>query len=191
MGKGMAARLVSESAAGTPSRPLHIWNRTPSVCTEFKARFPDASIVICGTPAAVVAACGVTYSMLSTPEAAEAVFNAKEGTLAGVTAGKAVVDAATLAEADHKKMSAAVTAAGGIYLEAPVSGSKGPAETGALVFLCGGNEELFTSVAADLGAMGKASHFLGEVGAGTQAKVREGWDGGRDEGRRAVAVVPQ
>ena len=59
------------------------------------------------------------------------------------------------------------------FIEAPVSGSKGPAATGTLIFLCAGSKELFDEVVdGDLTAMGKASHFFGtEVGAGTRAKL--------------------
>ena len=57
-----------------------------------------------------------------------------------------------------------VVAKGGRFLEAPVSGSKGPAAAGALVFLCGGDKPLFEQVSAELEAMGKASFYYGEVG---------------------------
>ena len=53
-------------------------------------------------------------------------------------------------------MSAAVQAAGGGFLEAPVSGSKGPAEQGALIFLTAGDEAVKDAASADLDAMGKA-----------------------------------
>ena len=58
-------------------------------------------------------------------------------------------------------------------MEAPVSGSKGPAATGALIFLCAGSEDLFVEIKDNaLAAMGKASHFFSnEVGAGTRAKL--------------------
>lgn len=148
MGEGMAARLISEKVAGSPSRALHVWNRSASKCEALKSKFPDANIVVEESAKAVVEACGVTYSMLSTPEvrcrcrvplrgcltltpssirqlqAAASVFNDSAGTLAGVTSGKAIVDCATLAESDHQTMSAAVTAKSGVYMEAPVSGSK-------------------------------------------------------------------
>jgi 3-hydroxyisobutyrate dehydrogenase-like beta-hydroxyacid dehydrogenase len=61
----------------------------------------------------VVEACGVTYSMLSTPEASKIVFEAESGVLAGVSAGKSIIDCATLAEADMQRMSDAVVAKGG------------------------------------------------------------------------------
>ena len=59
------------------------------------------------------------------------------------------------------------------FLEAPVSGSKGPAAQGTLVFLCAGSEELFNEIKDNgLNAMGKASHFFSDtVGAGTRAKL--------------------
>ena len=56
-----------------------------------------------------------------------------------------------------------IEAAGAAYLEAPVSGSKGPAEAGQLVFLAGGDRALFDRAAPALDVMGKASFFLGPV----------------------------
>lgn len=59
------------------------------------------------------------------------------------------------------------------FLEAPVSGSKAPAATGALIFLCAGSEDLFNEIKdSGLAAMGKASHFFQtQVGYGTRAKL--------------------
>ncbi len=56
-----------------------------------------------------------------------------------------------------------IEAAGATYLEAPVSGSKGPAEAGQLVFLAGGERALFDRAAPALDVMGKASFYLGPV----------------------------
>lgn len=55
----------------------------------------------------------------------------------------------------------AVEAARGAYLEAPVSGSKGPAEAGQLIFLAGGDQGLFERAQPVLDVMGKAAFFLG------------------------------
>eukprot|EP00977_Amphora_coffeiformis_P000208 scaffold64_cov150-Amphora_coffeaeformis.AAC.2 len=174
MGQGMVARLVSQGVAGTDDKPLVVWNRTPTKCQELVQQFPDATIVIKESPCDVVRACDVTYSMLSTPEASQVVFDAPDtGTLAGVGEGKCIVDCATLAETDMQRMEKAVTAKGGRFLEAPVSGSKGPAIQGSLIFLCAGDQTLFDQVKDNgLQAMGKASHFFGtSVGAGTRAKL--------------------
>jgi 3-hydroxyisobutyrate dehydrogenase-like beta-hydroxyacid dehydrogenase len=116
--------------------------------------------------------CTLPYK-LSTPEASKAVFEAEAGILAGVSDGKSIVDCATLAEEDMKRMHDAVFAKGGRFLEAPVSGSKAPAVMGSLIFLCAGSKPLFEEVKDNgLNVMGKASHFFGEeVGYGTRAKL--------------------
>lgn len=205
MGQGMAARLLSEGVAGTgPDRPLVVWNRSGAKCADLVARFPDRTVLVKATPREVVEACGVTYSMLSTPEVAREVFQGDTGVLVGVGPGRAIVDCATLAEADMQAMEQAVVARGGYvtekhpvatyvteatqiksyrishdtllhrrFLEAPVSGSKGPAAQGTLIFLCAGDEGLFNEIKdTGLKVMGKASHFFGtSVGAGTRAKL--------------------
>lgn len=170
----MAARLLTQKVAGTQENPLVIWNRTQSKCEELKKSLGEGyHVIIKDTAKEVVEACDVTYSMLSTPEASKAVFEAQDGVLAGVSTGKSIVDCATLAEADMKRMSTAVISKGGRFLEAPVSGSKVPAATGALIFLCAGSKDLFDQVKDNgLNAMGKASHFFSEeVGYGTRAKL--------------------
>jgi len=173
MGKGMVGCLLSSEIAGNSDKPLILWNRTRQKCQDIQDSFPTKNIIIMDTPRDVVEACGVTYCMLSTPEASRSVFEGKDGVLAGVSQGKSIVDCATLAEADMKRMSSAVVSLGGRFLEAPVSGSKAPAVNGALIFLCAGSKDLFDEVEGKgLAAMGKASHFLNtEVGYGTKAKL--------------------
>jgi 3-hydroxyisobutyrate dehydrogenase-like beta-hydroxyacid dehydrogenase len=51
--------------------------------------------------------------MLSTPEASRAVFDGEDGTLAGVSPGKFIIDCATLAESDMIGMSERVLSRGG------------------------------------------------------------------------------
>jgi 3-hydroxyisobutyrate dehydrogenase-like beta-hydroxyacid dehydrogenase len=113
MGEGMAARLLSEGVAGTDSSPLIVWNRTGSKCTALKEKFPDKTIIAKDSAREVVEACGITYSILSTPEVSKIVFEGDNGVLAGITSGKAIVDCATLAEADMTRMDEAVKAKGG------------------------------------------------------------------------------
>lgn len=109
----MASRLVSQGVAGTADSPLTVWNRTSSKCDELKKRFPDANIVVKGTAKEVVESCRVTFSILSTPEASRAVFEGENGTLAGVSDGKFIIDCATLAESDMKRMGEQVNSKGG------------------------------------------------------------------------------
>ena len=54
-----------------------VWNRSPDASEEIKAQFPG-KIEVATTAAEVVQSCPITYSMLSTIAASEAVFD-KEG----------------------------------------------------------------------------------------------------------------
>ncbi|CAM9660589.1 unnamed protein product [Chrysoparadoxa australica] len=167
MGNGMARCLVKGG------RKLLVWNRSPEKCQKLLNDLGPASVEIASSPAEVIRRVDVTYGMLSTPEAAEGVFYAEEGILAGISSGKGYVDCATLTVDCMKGMHANVVAKGGRWLEAPVSGSKVPAETGQLIFMCGGDEELFNTkeVGEELAMMGKASYYLGEPGRGTEMKL--------------------
>lgn len=57
---------------------------------------------------------------------------------AGMSAGKGYVDVSTVDADTSREVAAAIRAAGASFLEAPVSGSKAPAEQGKLIFLTGG-----------------------------------------------------
>ena len=164
MGDGMARILIKSG------RKLVVWNRTAAKAEALKAESPD-SVVVAATPAEALAQVELAYVMLSTPDVVKAVYEMEGGVLAGVAAGKKIVDCATLAVEDMTRLNEQVTSKGGRFLEAPVSGSKGPAANGQLIFLCGGDEALYTECAADLDAMGKAKFFFGEVGAGTKIKL--------------------
>lgn len=120
MGLGMADNLLKNGV------PLIIWNRTASACEPLLSSYPELCRRV-DSPEEVVAACAVTWSMLSTLEASDAVFPA---VLSAITPGKSIVDCATFTPERMQQMDGAVTAKGGRFLEAPVSGSKGPAAAG-------------------------------------------------------------
>jgi 3-hydroxyisobutyrate dehydrogenase-like beta-hydroxyacid dehydrogenase len=134
MGEGMAARLLSQGIAGTEESPLVVWNRTPFKCTALAEKFADKKVVIKSTAREVIEACAVTYSILSTPEASKAVFEMEgDGVLAGMSEGKAIVDCATLAEADMQRMNEAVVAKGGYVLFLSCCGAVVQLQTAAVV----------------------------------------------------------
>jgi 3-hydroxyisobutyrate dehydrogenase-like beta-hydroxyacid dehydrogenase len=93
------------------------------------------------------------------------------GVIAGISEGKIIVDCATLSPERMIAIAAQVNSRGGHFLEAPVSGSKVPAETGQLIFLCGGDANIFEEVGPALDVMGKAKFLFGPVGKGSQVKL--------------------
>eukprot|EP00879_Flechtneria_rotunda_P023470 GHRR01024826.1.p1 GENE.GHRR01024826.1~~GHRR01024826.1.p1 ORF type:complete len:256 (+),score=98.14 GHRR01024826.1:252-1019(+) len=93
------------------------------------------------------------------------------GVVDGLKPGKSYVDMSTVDEATSQEIAAAVTAKGGRFLEAPVSGSKKPAIDGQLIILAAGDEGLFKECEGAFSVMGKRSLFLGSVGAGSRMKL--------------------
>lgn len=158
MGTAMVTRLL---AAGYT---VHVWNRTAAAMEPLVA----AGATRARSPAAAAAAADVTFAMLADPQAATDVALAAA---AGLAPGKGYIDASTVDAGTAAAVAALVAAAGASYMEAPVSGSKGPAEKGELVFLCGGDGKLFDRAAPALDVMGKARMLLGPAGAGANAKL--------------------
>ncbi len=161
MGQAMAANLVKAGYDVT------VWNRTADKCEPLLA----LGAMKAQTPAEVMAACDICFAMVSDPAAALDLCFAGQGVLEGMKEGKAYVDISTVDAETAIAIDKAVRARGGRYLEAPVSGSKKPAEDGTLVFLCGGDEELYREASPALEIMGKALFHLGEVGSGARMKL--------------------
>jgi 3-hydroxyisobutyrate dehydrogenase-like beta-hydroxyacid dehydrogenase len=67
MGRGMARNLLRKLDS-----PVVAWNRTCDATLALAAEFPD-KVRVARSSQEVVEACKVTYTMLSTPEASEAV----------------------------------------------------------------------------------------------------------------------
>lgn len=123
------------------------------------------------SPADVVRKCRVTIGMLADPTAALSVVFDKDGVLEAIGSGKAYVDMSTVDSTTSCTISKAIIEKGARFLEAPVSGSKKPAEDGTLVILAAGDESLYEEIRPAFKVMGKQSFFLGEVGNGAKYKL--------------------
>ena len=161
MGSAMAQNLVK---AGFP---VTVWNRSPEKCAELAT----LGAAVAATPAEVTASCTITFAMLADPAAAHEVCFGTGGALEGIGAGRGYVDMSTVDAATARAVGAAVTARGGRFLEAPVSGSKKPAQDGTLIILASGDRGLFDEALPFFEKMGKKSLYLGEVGQGAQMKL--------------------
>lgn len=161
MGNAMVMHLVRGGFEVT------VWNRTGERCQVAV----EAGARQGGSPAEVVAESDVTFAMVSDPDAALSLCFDKDGVLEGMAPGKGYIDVSTVDPNCACRIAEAVRGVGGRYLEAPVSGSKKPAEDGNLVFLCGGDESLFQEAGLALDLMGKKSFYLGEAGRGARMKL--------------------
>lgn len=123
MGQPMALNLAR---AG---RRLLVWNRSPQGAAALVA----AGVEAAPSAQAVLARAPTCLLMLRDASAVEAVLGRGTAAFGDRVAGRTIVPMGTTSPAWSAGLAAEVTAAGGTYVEAPVSGSRGPAEAGALV----------------------------------------------------------
>ncbi|KAK9747767.1 hypothetical protein RND81_02G013800 [Saponaria officinalis] len=161
MGKAMAMNLLNNGFKVT------VWNRTLSKCDELV----EHGASVGETPAAVIKKCKYTIAMLSDPSAAILVAVGKDGVVEAISDGKCYIDMSTVDADTSMKISEAVTSKGGRFLEAPVSGSKKPAEDGQLIILAAGEKGLYEEAIPIFDVLGKKSFFLGQVGNGAKMKL--------------------
>ncbi|CAJ61602.1 MULTISPECIES: NAD(P)-dependent oxidoreductase [Frankia] len=129
MGQPMAVNLA---ASGWP---LLVWNRTPE-------RTGPLAAVGAGTTvdaAEVFARCHTVIVMLAGPEAIDAVLDRAGPTFPARLRDRTLVQMGTTSPAYSRALAADVRAVGGRFVEAPVSGSRGPAEAGRLVGMLAGD----------------------------------------------------
>lgn len=161
MGSAMARNLLKAGFKVT------VWNRSQEKCAELAAM----GAAVAATPAEVTASCAITIAMLADPAAAHDVCFGSQGALEGIGAGRGYVDMSTVDAATSREIGAAIEAKGGRFVEAPVSGSKKPAEDGTLIILAAGDRSLFDQTLPLFEKMGKKTLFLGETGRGAQMKL--------------------
>ncbi|MFR9674451.1 NAD(P)-dependent oxidoreductase [Streptomyces sp. TR06-5] len=128
MGGPMALRLAR---AGTP---LVVWNRSPHRAQQVRA----AGARVADDPGEVFSRARTVILMLADEPALDDVLGRGTPAFADRVAGRTVVHTGTTSPDHSRALADAVHAAGGRYVEAPVSGSRGPAETGGLVAMLAG-----------------------------------------------------
>ena len=101
----------------------------------------------------------------------EAVMEGPDGVLAGLNAGKVLVDMSTISPVVARELAGRVEALGSDMLDAPVSGGDVGARQGTLSIMVGGKAEVLERVLPILNLMGKNIVHIGESGAGQVAKA--------------------
>src|SRR4051794_18634041 len=131
MGTPMASNLAR---AGTP---LLVWNRTGARCEFLRA----LGARVAATPAEVFRDADVVILMLASAEAIDQVLERGASSFTAMVDGRTIVHMGTTAPAYSAALAADVAAGGGRYVEAPVSGSRSPAEAGQLVAMLAGDDD--------------------------------------------------
>jgi len=161
MGLPMALNMAR---AGTR---LVVWNRS-----QFKAdALAEAGASVAETPAQVFAEAPIVFLMLANGAVIDLVLERGTPRFADMVAGSTVVHMGTTQAAYSEQLARDTQAVGGRYVEAPVSGSRRPAESGQLVGMLAGPDEAVSQVLPLLAPVCASTACCGEVPRATQMKL--------------------
>jgi 3-hydroxyisobutyrate dehydrogenase len=160
MGAGMARQLLAHGF------DLAVWNRDAAKAASFAGHARIAT-----SPADAARDADVVHAMLADDDASRSVWLAESGALEAMRPGAIAIESGTLTVEWMRELAAAATARAVGFLDAPVTGSKAQAESGALSFLVGGPAELLERVRPLLAAMGPIIVHLGPHGSGSMMKL--------------------
>ena len=161
MGQPMAANLAR---AGIP---LVVWNRTVARADPLAA----AGAGVAANPAEVFDRAEVVMLMLAEEAATDTVLGRGTPRFGEQVASRTVVLMGTTSPDYSRDLEADVRAAGGRYAEAPVSGSRKPAEDGQLVAMLAGDDGAVAAVRPLLDPMCRAVVPCGPVPAALLTKL--------------------
>jgi 3-hydroxyisobutyrate dehydrogenase len=158
LGTGIMGAPMARNIAQA-GHDVTVWNRTRE-----KAEAVDGAAVA-GSPSDAVAGAEVVVTMLADGDAVEAVWNSCAD---AVDDGALWWQASTVGIEATDRLSAAATVP---YVDAPVLGTKQPAEEAKLTVLASGPAEALDRLAPVIDAVAAKTVRLGEAGEGTRAKL--------------------
>ena len=159
MGTAIARRLLATGHRVTA------WNRTPATA----AALAEAGAGVAATPAAAVAGPDLVITMLTDAVAVEAALFDPGGAAAAVRPGAVVVQMSTIGPDQVRAIAERLPGAVSL-LDAPVGGSVGAVEAGALTIFAGGSREVLELAEPALRDLGTIRR-CGPVGAGAALKL--------------------
>lgn len=158
MGAAMARNVMG---AGMSTR---VWNRTVARADPLAA----SGATVCHTAAEAVDGADVVVTMLWDAVVVEQSLRDAAERLA---AGTVLLQTSTVGAEGADRLGEVAAELGLRYVDAPVLGSRRPAEQGALVVLASGPGDLRGLVAPVLDAIGSRTLWVGEAGAGSRLKL--------------------
>lgn len=165
MGGSMAANLMKKGAV---QLVVHDIRR------ESAAALLEAGAAWAPTPREVGEVAEVVFTSLPGPKEVAAVCGEL---IAAMRSGGVIVEVSTNAVSTVRELHAAAAARGVQMLDAPISGGPKGAASGRLAFFVGGDRTVFARIRPLLDVMGDRAILVGDIGAGTIAKLAHNLSG--------------
>jgi 3-hydroxyisobutyrate dehydrogenase-like beta-hydroxyacid dehydrogenase len=161
MGAAMAANVLR---AGFP---LMVYNRTAAKAETWA----EQGVGVASSPHSLAQATDIIISMVTGPEALDHLLWGTDGAAAALNDRKTLINMSTVSPRYTQEIQQRLAPTGVRFVDAPVSGTKKPAEEGALLILAGGEAAQVAEVEPVLLTMGKKVIYCGEVGQGSMMKM--------------------
>jgi 3-hydroxyisobutyrate dehydrogenase len=161
MGSGMAANLLKAGFA------LNVYNRTAAKA----GPLVSAGARLAASPAEAAKGASFIISMVADDAASRELWLGEDGALGAAAKGAVLIESSTVSPAWIAELAQAAERHGVEFIDAPVTGSRGQAESGQLTFLVGGSEKALHAATPVLKAMGKEILSMGPVGSGAKLKL--------------------
>jgi 3-hydroxyisobutyrate dehydrogenase-like beta-hydroxyacid dehydrogenase len=161
MGSEMVLRLLEKG------HTVSGYNRTKSKAQ----RLIEKGMKWAASPREVALDSDFTFSMVTNSAALESVIEGPDGILAGLSAGKLLIDMSTVSPAFSRTVSKKVREKGADMVDAPVSGSVITLQEGKLSVMVGGRKETFDRVATLLHDIGPKVTYVGDSGLALVMKI--------------------
>lgn len=161
MGAPMAMNLLQEGCQ------VNVYNRSLEKITALV----EAGATLLPSPKEIVKQSDITFMMLSDSHAVKSVLAQENGVLEAIKPGKILVDMSTISPEDSLSNAELVSERGGVYLDAPVSGSVGAAIGRQLVILVGGDKTALEICQPYFQLLGKETIHFGSNSKGSSAKL--------------------
>ncbi|MDR9439760.1 MAG: NAD(P)-dependent oxidoreductase [Halomonas sp.] len=162
MGSRMARNLMRHDEV-----TLNVFNRSP----EPVEKLVEAGAHAANSAADAVAEADIVFTMLAEPSVVEQMAFGDAGFVAAMRKGALWVDCSTVNPSFSRAMAARVGEKGLRFVDAPVAGTKQPAEEAELTFLVGGASEDVETLKPLFECMGQKIVHAGETGQGTAFKM--------------------
>ncbi|HTU00212.1 MAG TPA: NAD(P)-dependent oxidoreductase [Candidatus Sulfotelmatobacter sp.] len=154
MGQPMALNLVRAGIR------LVVWNRSSEKCEALRR----AGAKVAVSPADLFRQAHTVFVMLYDSAAIDSVLGRGTPGFARIVAGRTIVNTSSTSPGYSRGLAADVKVAGGQYVEAPVSGSRVPAENGQLVVMLAGEQSVIEKVRPLLRPLCRETVVCGPVG---------------------------
>jgi 3-hydroxyisobutyrate dehydrogenase len=164
LGTGIMGAPMARNLAAASLGEVRAWNRSAGKVQALA----DDGVAVAASVAEAVDGAGAVVVMLSDGDAVRAVL---AEALPAMSADAVLVQTSTVGLDATEAIALEAREHGVAFVDAPVLGTRQPAEAGELVVLASGPDEALDRVAPVFDAIGKATIRLGEAGAGSRLKL--------------------